>query len=119
MPAPDPPTKEKPTQPAVASQIGKHPEKEEACALERSPPARSVAHSTVYPSYGLLTCEQDAPAVELGVAADEVEAAVVETAAEVVLVVAGAEEEEEEDEAGFTATSTLDAVTWSTKLLLK
>ena len=52
-------------------------------------------------------------------AADEVDAAVVETAAEVVLVVAGAEEEEEEDEAGFTATSTLEAVTWSTKLLLK
>lgn len=58
--------------------------------------------------------------MELGVAADEVEAAVVETAAEVELVVAGADEEdEEEDEAGFTATSTLEAVTWSTKLLLK
>lgn len=70
MPALEPPTYEKPTQPAVALQIGMHPEKEEAGAALKSPPERSVPHSIVYPSVVvplLASCWQDEPAVEVGV----------------------------------------------------
>jgi hypothetical protein len=122
VPAPEPPTKEKPMQLAVASQIGKHAEKEAAEALLKSPPARSVLHSAVYAPtlLPLPTCWHEVPAVELGTATRDVAAIEEIGVGRVVETWTGREPVEDVDgRVGLTATSTLDAEVGSDSLLLK
>lgn len=101
----------KPIHPARPSQSGAHAAKDEACALERSPPTASVLQVAVYPPAKVLPLPT----------ASQLPVAVAEGAAEVDVAVPVDEAGmlEELEDAGLKAISTLELEEDAARELLK